>query len=59
MTIADHADLIRQLEECRAVIYQKTAQVKWLQTENSHLHKKCEELQMAVEIQREFIRSRN
>ncbi|MBO0256063.1 hypothetical protein [Escherichia coli] len=59
MTIYNEAELIRQLEEQRAVIVQKSAQVKWLQTENSVLHRKCEELQMTVELQREFIRSRN
>ncbi|WQY99916.1 adenine methylase [Salmonella phage VB_ST_SPNIS2] len=59
MTMFNEAELIRQLEEQRAVIVQKSAQVNWLQTENSVLHKKCEELQMAVELQREFIKSRN
>lgn len=59
MTLFNEAELIRQLEEQRAVIVQKSAQVNWLKTENSILHKKCEELQMAVELQREFIKSRN
>ncbi|HAF4754056.1 TPA: hypothetical protein G8404_001170 [Salmonella enterica] len=59
MTMFNEAELIRQLEEQRAVIVQKSAQVNWLQTENSVLHKKCEELQMAVDLQREFIKSRN
>ncbi|EHN9304194.1 hypothetical protein KQN34_001277 [Salmonella enterica subsp. enterica serovar Muenchen] len=59
MKMFNEAELIRQLEEQRAVIVQKSAQVTWLQTENSVLHKKCEELQMAVELQREFIKSRN
>ena len=57
MTMFNEAELIRQLEEQRAVIVQKSAQVNWLQTENSVLHKKCEELQMTVELQREFIKS--
>lgn len=52
MTMFNEAELIRQLEEQRAVIVQKSAQVNWLQTENSVLHKKCEELQMTVELQR-------
>ena len=42
MTMFNEAELIRQLEEQRAVIVQKSAQVNWLQTENSVLHKKCE-----------------
>lgn len=59
MTMFNEAELIRQLEEQRAVIVQKSAQVNWLQTENSVLHKICEELQMTVDLQREFIQSRN
>ncbi len=55
----NEAELIRQLEEQRAVIVRKSAQVNWLQTENSFLQKKCEELQMTVDLQREFIKSRN
>lgn len=42
MTMFNEAELIRQLEEQRAVIVQKSAQVNWLQTENNVLHKKCE-----------------
>lgn len=59
MTIFNEAELIRQLEEQRAMIVQKSAQVNWLQTENSFLQKKCEELQMTVDLQRELIQSRN
>ncbi len=33
MTMFNEAELIRQLEEQRAVIVQKSAQVNWLQTE--------------------------
>ncbi|HBM0247171.1 hypothetical protein NA256_19575 [Salmonella sp. NW805] len=59
MKMFNEAELIRQLEEQRAMIVQKSAQVNWLQTENIVLHKKCEELRMTVELQREFIKSRN
>ncbi|MES0320320.1 hypothetical protein KDV87_05790 [Citrobacter sedlakii] len=59
MTMFNEAELIRQLEEQRAVIVQKSAQINWLQTENSFLQKKCEELQMTIDLQREFIKSRN
>lgn len=58
MTMFNEAELIRQLEEQRAMIVQKSAQVNWLKTENGFLQKKCEELQSTVELQREFIRSR-